>query len=595
MAARGARIGAALAAAIVLALLPWSLDRLPPRDAVRLTRAHFSATVDDPAARAVTLPHRWALDCPDCPTVWYRFDLTLPAAPRETQALYFPSVADNLAVYLNGRLLGQGGRFDDPVVRFDERPFLAVAAVNLFRPGSNIVYVLAKADPARRGVMHAPYFGAEDALQATFNVRSLLRIAVPQILAAAIAMLGVVMLALWANRRREASYGWLAAACLAWAALAFAELAVVPPLSARAWDVLLAVVWSVAAAATWGFALALIGGDRGARWVVLLPAVALVLALLPAPAAELARVPAAIAFLVLGALFTWVGARSSGAELWPLALGPVLLALAANDLAGASLDPLLPYAVPVVLGAGGWTQLGRFVASLNAAELLNVDLEALVREKTVALEAQHERTRRLERANVLAAERERLMRDMHDGIGGHLVSTLALIESGRAAAADLAGAVRAALDDMRLVIDSLDPVEDDLNAVLAMLRDRLAPRLTAAGITFHDGIEALPPVAGLTPARVLDLLRLLQEAVTNAVKHGGARAITLAAHRRDDSIDIELADDGRGFDPGTVAAGRGLKNMQRRAAQAGARLTIESAPGNGTRVRLHLPLHAVAG
>lgn len=589
MAASRVRIGAALAATSVFVLLLWSLDRVGPGGAVQLDRASFSVSVDAPAAGAVRLPHRWARDCPGCPAVWYRFDLALASLPRETQAFYFPSVADNLAVYLNGQLLGQAGPLGDAVVRFDERPFLAVAPVNLLRAGNNVAYVLAKADPARRGVLHAPYFGAEAALQPAFALRSLWRVVVAQILAAGVAMLGVVMLALWVKRRREPGYGWLAAACFAWAASAFAALAVVPPLPAPAWDALIAVLRATAAAAAWGFALCLTGSGRAARWAVLLPAVVLAFALLPAQAADLAPVLVLVAWAALGARLVWTGMRLAADDPGPLVAGPPLLLVAANDLAGASLDPLLWYAVPLALGAGAWTLLGRFVASLNAAELLNVDLGELVREKTAALEAQHERARVLERANVLAAERERLMRDMHDGIGGHLVSTLALIEGGRAGPADLAGAVRAALDDMRLVIDSLDPVEDDLNVVLAMLRDRLAPRLSAAGIAFCDDIEALPPVAGLTPARVLDLLRLLQEAVTNALKHGQARAITLAARHRDGAIDIEVADDGRGFDPGTVAAGRGLKNMRRRAEQAGAPITIESAPGGGTRVRLRVP------
>ena len=117
------------------------------------------------------------------------------------------------------------------------------------------------------------------------------------------------------------------------------------------------------------------------------------------------------------------------------------------------------------------------------------------------------------------------MRDMHDGVGGHLVSLLAMIEADRRRPAELGTVVREALDDMRLMIDSFEPVDDDLNAVLAMWHDRLAPRLRGAKVTLHWDVDLLPEVPGLTPARVLHVLRILQEAVTNAIRHGQAREV----------------------------------------------------------------------
>jgi signal transduction histidine kinase len=93
-------------------------------------------------------------------------------------------------------------------------------------------------------------------------------------------------------------------------------------------------------------------------------------------------------------------------------------------------------------------------------------------------------------------------------------------------------------------------------------------------------------VAGLTPARVLNVLRLLQEAVTNAVRHGRARRIEVTACATAGVVAIDVNDDGSGFDPGVAARGRGLRNMAHRAREAGADLAIDSRPGAGTRVRL---------
>jgi signal transduction histidine kinase len=175
---------------------------------------------------------------------------------------------------------------------------------------------------------------------------------------------------------------------------------------------------------------------------------------------------------------------------------------------------------------------------------------------------------------------------------------LAMIEAGAGAPeqrpAELATAVRDALDDMRLMIDSLEPVDDDLNAVLAMFHDRLAPRLRAAGVALHWEVELLPQVSGLTPARVLHVLRILQEAVTNAVRHGRSKTLRLtAAHSgQANAVRLVLRDDGCGFDTQAPGEGRGLKNMRRRAELAGGAINVTSTPPQGVTVELTL---AVAG
>lgn len=243
----------------------------------------------------------------------------------------------------------------------------------------------------------------------------------------------------------------------------------------------------------------------------------------------------------------------------------------------------------LLLGVAAWTLLLRFVQTLNAVELLKIDLEALVAERTAALQAQFARVRELQRQQTLAAERERLMRDMHDGVGGHLVAMLAMIEADRRRPGELATVVREALDDMRLMVDSLEPVDDDLNAVLAMFHDRLAPRMKLAGVALHWDVDLLPAVPGLTPARVLHVLRMLQEAVTNAIRHGQAHTLWLGAQPQTAQVLITLRDDGCGFDPQAASSGRGLKNLHRRGAEIGATVQICSQPGQGSTVRIALP------
>jgi signal transduction histidine kinase len=586
-------LAAGLAAAAAAA---WIEQRAAPAG-LALTQAQFSIAVDDPQPRAVTLPHRWADDCASCLTAWYRFDVRRPAAARITHAIYLPRVGDNAAVYLNGRLLAQGGAFTDPVARLDDRPLLASVPPALWQAGGNRLLVLLKADPAARGLLPVIHLDAEETLAAVEAQRLLWRVTVPQVAAAGAALLGLILLLLWLNRRREPLYGWLALACGAWAMHQFAALIVAPPLAAPVWDLLIGATSALAATGLWF-------GVRHLSWrpvrarhylLMLLPPAALSATALAAAAdsrwyGATVQLPGLALLLAVAAAALAAGWRARSALAWLLTPALPLALLAAYDLAGLAEVPPAPgvarYATTLLLAAGGWVALTRFVDSLNAAELLNIDLEALVREKTAALEQQYRRVQALESERAIAAERERLMRDMHDGVGGNLVALLAMVEAGRSAPRELAEALRSALDDLRLMIDSLDPVEGDLNAVLAMFRDRLAPKLAAAGVTLQWNVDLLPGLPDLGPARVLHILRLLQEAVTNALKHGGARTITITTPPGADEFGIDIDDDGTGFDVAQARRGRGLANMAHRAAQAGGRVEVHSVPGAGTRIAL---------
>src|SRR5690606_28860187 len=131
----------------------------------------------------------------------------------------------------------------------------------------------------------------------------------------------------------------------------------------------------------------------------------------------------------------------------------------------------------------------------------------------------------------LDEERRRLMRDLHDGVSGHLVSIIALSERREVHPGDIEAAARAALEDLRLVIDSLDLEDGDLRLALAGFRERLTPQLRRLGVGLVWSMEALPEVGGVAPTYALTILRILQEAITNALKHGPAGRIEVRGTR----------------------------------------------------------------
>jgi len=168
-----------------------------------------------------------------------------------------------------------------------------------------------------------------------------------------------------------------------------------------------------------------------------------------------------------------------------------------------------------------------------------------------------------------------------------------LAEQGCMSRDDLVDALRQAVDDLRTTIDVLQPEAQDLGELLANFRHRIGPRLQAAGVELvwelSPGIDRLR----FTPEQKLHLLRWLQEALTNALRHARPRRLQVqfTVHAGSDAAltwTLEVHDDGAGFDADSLTkpTGRGLQNQTQRALSMGAFSSLTSRPGQGTRLRL---------
>ena len=143
-------------------------------------------------------------------------------------------------------------------------------------------------------------------------------------------------------------------------------------------------------------------------------------------------------------------------------------------------------------------------------------------------------------------------------------------------------------DDLRLVIDSTAQEQADLALLLAPLRHRASRLLETADIDAHWHVEGLDGVQ-LEPARSLDLLRLLQEALTNVFKHSRAQRVDVAVIQRDGRLQVRVQDDGVGLHAAS-GVGAGLASLRVRALRLGGPLQVETPPGGGTRVSLEIAL-----
>jgi signal transduction histidine kinase len=190
-------------------------------------------------------------------------------------------------------------------------------------------------------------------------------------------------------------------------------------------------------------------------------------------------------------------------------------------------------------------------------------------------------------------ERRRLARELHDETGQALTSILlglrAVEDAGSANVDELRALVVATLQDVRRLAVQLRPKAlDDFGLVAAL--ERLVQTFSeSSGISTeleaNIGEERLPSDVETT------IYRIVQEALTNIVKHADATSVSILVVRRDALVTAVIEDNGRGFDPATERDDSlGLEGMRERVELHDGRLTIEAAPGSGTTLRIEVPL-----
>lgn len=206
---------------------------------------------------------------------------------------------------------------------------------------------------------------------------------------------------------------------------------------------------------------------------------------------------------------------------------------------------------------------------------------------------------------LLEEERRRLAREIHDGVGHilaagaqsvELVERLLPTDPQRAAALlpDLKRLLRQGLDEIRLLVLGLRSPGPAAGDAVAAARQHLAALSTRTDITTE--VRAGPAEIPLSPASEFAFRRILQEALTNVVRHARADHVAVTLGRSADAVTCRVADNGVGIDAGRDGhrGGFGLEHMRERAAELGGTLDVASNPSGGTTVTFSLPLRAAA-
>lgn len=570
----------------------------------------------------VTLPDTWTTRWPGFDgVVWYRLRWEQPAGTAELGLLLkYLNMAG--AVWLNGSTIGRDASLVEPLTRSWNTPQRWLLAPPLLKPGgSNTLLVRVSGLAAYQPGLGPAVFGPPAAIDALYAHERLVR---RDLQLLGLAFNGVVASffgALWILRRRETTYGWFALMCFVWLAYGLNQVVTSPwPFATtdgwQAFSTCLLMAFSFSFAVftlrfcgqrlprieaglallmlaywidLWQVGPAAIGVHRDS-WIM---------------AAGLLSTGVCLGFvLYLAGLLGLRRAVSGGI----LALAPFMAVSAA-----AAVHDLLVY-TQVLRSNVYYTALtsyllvigmalilaGRFVQSLRRIENFNTELVDEVSAARAELASTLAQRHALELAHARIGERVNLASDLHDGLGGMLVGSIATLEQApeTLSAPQLLAMLKRLRDDLRLIIDASGRDADSpqpFGELLAPLRHRITQLLEANGIDCRwqvEGIDALQ----LSPSQSLDLLRFLQEALTNVLKHSGGTRAEVSVVYAGGALRLAVRDDGRGFavaqaEQPSQASGAGLRSMRARARRLGAQLSLDPVPG-AAQVGLHLPLAA---
>lgn len=569
--------------------------------------ARLDAPTLDAARKAryetVTLP--WT-HCCDTATFAAEITIRLDDVPPAGLGIISTLQVDNYRLYVNDSLLvGEGSITPGAGTFHGQKTFLTRIPAAMLQPGENRLTYITLRDGFPYTDIYPPLIGEHDAMRA-FSARRLWVLNdFPRYGAMLLGLLGLLATVMLFRSDDWRFAAWLSVLCGAIVANYLYGIELAPPFDGWGRMIAFFAINMFIPVALLCFIDAWTG--RPLRWLVpaALAVFGAVLAyvvwrLLATPMPDAFDVPtlawswmlAAFSLATLARLL-WHFARETEERLLESALMTVLVAAGVADPVGdwfpdAGLgEQNLLTAAPFLMLAMVAAFLARNFRLFQSQAALSTLLQAKVAEREAELAVAYAREQELVRAQAHDAERRRIMQDIHDGLGSQLMSMMLAARLGEAEPAKVAEGLQAVIDEMRLMIDSMDSVGESLEAALGTFRSRMQPRVTAAGVAFdwqqQDGL-AFPDYG---PRDVLQLFRIMQEAVTNALKHSGARRLTVTlAREADDGIVLRIADDGAG----TAAAGmgRGLGNMARRAEAIGAGFALASTPGQGTEICLRL-------
>ncbi|HMT44019.1 MAG TPA: 7TM diverse intracellular signaling domain-containing protein [Chakrabartia sp.] len=547
--------------------------------------------------------------------MWVRFSFDRSRFGTASVAWTARYMSERFRLFLNGREIYRNYANPAALPMSTFKPHIVVLPPSVLHAGENVIALrLESAKLFTLGVSRMDV-GPEAAARTLYDWRYMTQFQGVLVSNSMLGVLALFAILLWLRRRQDATLGWLALLGSLWFFRNLRYYLEAPPLPIQLyWHIQINIIFAMMAV-FYCFAACFLEVRNARRWMTLslgIGTTAIISQLLLTAlgmndvVAHLLVLPLTFAILLVFGRAAWINPRPENIAMFiasAIGVGSAIhdFGMGMHAWEGAEFA-LLPYAGVIIFLVFAFALGRRLIDALGTVENLNVILEDRVSTATAALEETQKQIRELEVAVALEQERERIMREMHDSVGSNLISALAIAERNDAPTHTVA-TLKRSLTDLRIAVDSLEQVDGEITPLLASFRHRMEPELMAAGWRFDWQVEDVPALPWLDSANALHILRILQEALGNALAHSGGSVIRFSSrgsvHDGKDGIEISLEDNGCGLAEASAQhepprRGKGRANMTARAQSLDAVLTtanIGSDPAAGTRVSLWLPLH----
>ena len=538
-------------------------------------------------------------------TAVLRFSLTADMTKDGVSALYFRAIGNGYRIYIDDELIDES--IDPAGIQADtvKRPRMVLISPKLMTPGtSHVLEIAIGAAPMRRATLSKIVIGRQDLVRSLFLKDDAADWISVTLLSTAAALLGLFALTLWWFSR-DRFFLSFAFGALMWFPRISDSLFDEPILQWPAWGGFLVItVTAYTLNAAW-LAREILG--QRFQWILRLAIYAFPVLATLAVAGVMWNVVLTfqawrVALLIFGCLMTLAILR----EIWiDSTQQKTLFAMAMlAAISGGMADWVYNRFVGALYGAAPFSRFGfallvlfmawyvgrRFTESLRAEKETNWRLQQLVADATARLRDSYEQAKQAEQKEAIYIERQRIMRDIHDGLGSRLIDVVSHLRQPKANTEMALREAQLALDELRLTVDSMADVGGDVGTVLGTLRHRLLKRFEGAGLSLRWEVDQLPQMASLTPATVRNLQLLMLECFSNIIQHAGATQVTVRAYSEGESVIVAVTDNGTGFDMAATSGGRGLGSMRARASQMRGSLAVTSTPGAGTSLKLRLSI-----
>lgn len=570
----------------------WNYETAPPADA---------------QWQPITLPFNAkigvaenTLEEQDRAYLWFRFPLTKPSND-DRYGLYFWRYNLALNVFLNGTEIGGSTFKENRETMSWNRPLLIEIQQGAWQEAGNLVQLRLQRS-AWGGALAPVIFGNQESLTELYSARMFRQIEINQVLLAFGISLTLLSFLIWSFRRTDDIYLWFSGLSFFWSIITAHMVIYYNPIPYVYWLPIVHVALDGAILCMYGFIGRLVKDAKRPK----LERLFLIWTLLACTSHFFAPREYfwinAYSFHMIGALvlivilirvaFIAIKTRNSQAIIITAAMMLqislfihnvyLLFSGAAAEWEGSMF--YAHYGIPLLFVIFIGTLMRRFVVALRTAEDLNQKLESKVEQSRKIIEKNFAERRALELNQAAEQERQKIYRDLHDDVGSKLLSIIHADRDSR-----FGSMARGALESLRQAVSRANNPDQPITLFLADIKEETELRLQGSGHEVNWRQIGDTPDLIIPSTIAFNLNRILKEVVSNIIRHAVANEVTIVVNLTEKNWEFTLTDNGKGFDP-YGPSGNGLANMQSRALEIGANLSIESEFATGTCVRISSPL-----